>query len=144
MRKEALNLVNLVGQVLTNKNVMIRERRPVTAGWKGEISKNKAGVIVIDISPDIVDDNDRLHVLLHEMAHAKHHTYKATDHARKAPATDPRPKLDNWEKRREVTAEKQAAEWESWAEKHAHPELINKIPFEAKLIALLTYNGDKK
>lgn len=144
MRKATINLVNAVGYFLTGKSVQVRERVPGTKGLLGEISRREDGVLVIDLSPDIPNDKKRLDVLLHEFAHAKHHTYIRSPHAEARPASVPKEPLDNWDRRREVTAENQAADWKKYADKHAHPDLVQMAPFEAKLISLLGYKEKGK
>lgn len=144
MHAETIKLINAVAQHLTGKSVEVREREPGTAGLLGEISKRLDGVLVIDLSPEIPTYKKRLDILLHELAHAKHHNYIASSHASAAPASVPKEPLDNWDRRREVTAEKQAAIWEKYADEHAHPELVKMAPFTAKIIALLAYKDDEK
>lgn len=139
MEKETLRLAEAVGYFLTGKSVQVREKVPGTKGNAGEIHRNPAGQLIVDVSPTIKTDKRRLHVLLHEFAHAKHHTYKASNHASAAPASVKKEPLDNWEQRREVTAEKQTAIWEAYADKHANPDLVKMAPFTAKLISLLGY-----
>jgi len=144
MEKETLKLANAVGYFLTGKSVQVRERVPGTKGLLGEISRRDDGVLVIDLSPDIPNDKKLLDVFLHELAHAKHHTYIPSNHAKVRPASVPKEPLDNWDKRREVTAEKQAADWKKYADKHANPDLVKMAPFTAKLISLLGYKEKEK
>ncbi len=144
MQKETLKLVNAVAQSLTGKRVEVREREPGTAGLLGEISKRKDGVLIIDLSPEIPTYKKRLDILLHELAHAKHHNYIESSHAELRPASVKKEPLDWGDRLREDDAEKQAAAWKAYAEKHAHPELVKMAPFTAKLISLLGYKDNEK
>lgn len=147
MNKVQLDLLHLVALQLTGKDIQIRDREPATRSLLGEIHRDLDGQLVVDINPKIPNDQKRLDVILHEFAHAKHHTYKPSDHAKKMPATEPQPKLDNWDKRREVTAEAAAATWKTWGDAKARqmiPDLYKIAPFDATLIALLTFKEEDK
>ncbi len=144
MHAETIKLINAAAQLLTGKRVEVREREPGTAGLLGEISKRKDGVLVIDLSPEIPNDKKRLDVLLHELAHAKHHNYITSNHAELRPASVKKQPLDWGDRLREDTAEKQAAAWKQYADKHAHPDFVKIAPFTAKIISLLTYKENTK
>lgn len=147
MNKSELDLLHLVALQLTGKDIQIRDREPATRGLLGEIHRDLEGQLIIDISPNIPNDEKRLDVILHEFAHAKHHNFIRSDYYKTAPASVPKEPLDNWDRRREDTAEKEAAAWKTWGDVKARqlvPDLYKIAPIDAVLIALLTYKKEDK
>lgn len=145
MNKSELDLLHLVALQLTGKDIQIRDREPATRDHLGEIHRNLEGQLIVDISPKIPNDEKRLDVILHEFAHAKNHTYIASNHAKARPASVPKEPLDNWDHRREDTAEKEAATWKAWGNAKARqliPDLYKIAPVDAIIIALLTYKKE--
>lgn len=147
MRKAQIDLLNLLAFQLTGKQVRVRERVPATKGRLGEIHRDLEGRLVIDISPEIKTDEMRLHIILHEFAHAEHHNFIPSDFHKAAPASVKREPLDYGDRMREDTAEKQMATWKAWGDAKARksmPDLYTIAPFDATLIALLTYKKEGK
>jgi len=147
MNKVQLDLLHLVALQLTGKDIQIRDREPATRDLLGEIHRDLEGQLVIDISPKIPNDQKRLDVILHEFAHAKHHNYRRSDYYKAAPASVPKEPLDNWDRLRDHTAEKEAAAWKTWGNAKARqliPDLYKIAPFDAIIIALLTFKEEDK
>jgi len=146
MRKAQIDLLNMVALHLTGKDVRVRERKPATKGRLGEIHRDLKGQLIIDISPEITTNQKRLHILLHEFAHAKHHVFIRSDWNEAPPDSITGDPLDAGDMLREGTAEKQAAVWKAWGEAKARalvPDLYRIAPFDAILIALMAYKEDK-
>jgi len=144
MENEYSTIMRLVGERLSGKRLIVRERIPGTVGLLGEIHRDLNGVLTIDISPEIKTGEKRLDVFLHEVGHAKCHTYQRSNHSQADPASEAKEQLDNWDRRREVTAENQAAAWKAYSRKHANPTLTKIDPFLADLIALIAYPEEGK
>ena len=146
MQKAQIDLLNVLGLQLTGKDVRVRERKPATKGLLGEIHRDRKGQLLIDISPEITTNQKRLHIILHEFAHAKHHVFIKSDWNEIPPESVARDPLDSGDMIREGTAEKQAAVWKAWGEAKARalvPDFYKIAPFEATLIALMAYKEDK-
>lgn len=137
-------LMNVVGERLAGKPVKVRERAPATEGLLGEIHRDPAGQLIIDLNPKIPSDGKRLDVYLHEIAHAKHHRYLRSDHYQAAPGSVKREPLDYGDRFKETEAEKTAGIWREFALSHAEPRLAEIRPFIAGLIALLSFPGREK
>lgn len=147
MNKSELDLLHLVALQLTGKDIQIRDREPATRGLLGEIHRDLDGQLVVDINPKIPNGQKRLDVILHEFAHAKHHNYLRSDNYKAAPASVPRESLDFGDQLREETAEREAAAWKKWGDAKARqiiPDLYKIAPFDATLIALLTFKEEDK
>ena len=146
MQKAQIDLLNVLGLQLTGKDVRVRERKPATKGLLGEIHRDLKGQLIIDISPEITTNQKRLHIILHEFAHAKHHVFIKSDWNEAPPDSVIGDPLDAGDMLREGTAEKQVAEWKAWGEAKARelvPDFYKIAPFEATLIALMAYKEDK-
>ncbi len=144
VEKTYIDLMRAVGQHLSGKKLIIRDRIPGTEGRLGEIHKDLEGTLIIDISPNIPTDQKRLDVFLHEVAHAKHHNYLRSDYYKVKPGTVRHESLDHVERSKEGTAEKSAKEWREYALSNADKRLMEADTFIAGLIALLTYPEGKK
>lgn len=144
MQKSYIDLMCAVGQRLSGKKLIVRDRMPGTEGLLGEIHRDLDGTLIIDISPNIPTDQKRLHVFLHEVAHAKHHNYLRSDYYKVKPGTVRRESLNRAEWSKEDTAEKSAKEWGDYALSNADKRLMEIDPFIAELTALLTYPEGKK
>jgi len=143
MDQTKIDLINLVANRLTGKQAKIRNQSPATIGNIGEIHCSPEGQLIIDISPDIRGDQKLLHVVLHEIAHAKHHRFLRSNQVDQQPGTIVNKRLNWGDQLREDTAEAQVAEWEAWGKANANQELYKITPFVAVMIALLTYPGGK-
>lgn len=144
MNQILIDLISFIIPKLSGKQVMVRSQSPATIGCIGEIHCSPAGQLVIDISPDIKDDEKLLHVVLHEIAHAKHHNFVRSNEIDQKPQTIVNKSLNRGDELREDTADKQADEWEQWGRLHANKRLLEIAPFEAVMIALLDYPGGKE
>lgn len=143
MDESFIKLMQAVGQHLAGKSMIIRERIPGTEGLLGEIHRDLEGNLIIDISPEIPTDDKRLHVFLHEVAHAKHHNYSRSDHYKARPGAVRHEKLDHVERSKEDTAEKSAKRWREYALAHADDRMMVINPFIAEITALLTYKENE-
>jgi len=139
-----IKLMQVVGEHLSGKALIVRDRIPATEGLLGEIHRDVDGNLIIDISPKIPTDEKRLHVFLHEVAHAKHHNYLKSDHYKNAPESVKHESLDRIEWSKEDTAEKSVKEWREYALAHADDRMMTINPFVAGLFALLHYPERKK
>lgn len=144
MNETFINLMQAVGQHLSGKAVIIRDRIPGTEGLLGEIHKDLEGNLIIDISPEIPTDDKRLDVFLHEVAHAKHHRYLRSDLFKARPGSVKAEARDRVEWMKEGDAEKSAKEWRKYALAHADDRMMAINPFVAELTALLYYHEGTK
>lgn len=120
---------------LAGKYVRVRLQKPATKGMAGECHRDELGRLVIDINPQIHDNDRFIYVLLHEIAHAKHHQFKrSTVNKAGAGTLAPLPVTRSYQAH-EDQADTQAADWIAYAKKHAKPY----FDVENALWALLDY-----
>ena len=145
MNQTTLDLIGLVIPKLSGKQVMVRNQAPATIGCAGEIHRSLDDQLVIDISPNIKDDENLLYVVLHETAHAKHHVFVRSNEFDQKPGTIHQTEMTRGDWMIEDTAHKQADEWLRWGKLHANKRLLKIAPFEAVMVALLDYpvEGEK-
>jgi len=146
------DLAAFVARRLSGRQVVIRCQQPAYSGDVATTHRNRAGKVIIDLSPALLsgDAEKFLHVLCHEAAHAKLHapTFARSDIDRQPPASLSEGKLSAARKaaraRREDEAEAQAAEWMKYARRQAarlqrsDPRLSD---IEARLWALANWKG---
>lgn len=142
--KTLIKLIEFVGARLAGKPLTVRMQQPATKGCEGEIHRSLDDRLIIDISPNPKDDERFLYVVLHEIAHAKHHNFVRSNEFQQLPGTIENKQLNRIELRHEDQADAQAIEWIAWGKKHANKTLLRVALFEAVLIALINYPGGKK
>lgn len=138
LTKTQIDLIAAVAKRLAGKNIIIRQREPATVGVWGEAHKTENGECVIDLSPNI-PNGKLLFIVLHEIAHHARQSFLPTAVYKAMPATLSQNKRTVGNAIMENAADKQAAEWLEWANKHADARLKQAAEFEAALIALLDY-----
>ena len=130
------DVMQLVAIKLSGKACLLRLQAPAVAGLKGMVHR-AAGQLIIDVSPGLEDDL-MLKVFLHEVAHAKLHSFEPTqlssypsgsikDHRKSEGAS--------WcNTTQEAQADSLADKWLRWGETHRDEQLP---AFEGVLTALL-------
>ena len=136
MTKEIRTVYDLMAAAankLAGKPVTLRLQAPATKGLLGEVHKAANGTMVIDLRPDL-DNEQTLKVLLHETGHIRTMEFLPSRYYKQAPGSVTRTPLTKAQKTHETRADLLARKWETWGKAHARPDLPE---LEGILTALL-------
>ena len=116
------HLLTATARHLTGSRVVIRNRPPIFQGDIACAYKRRDGTPIIDLSPDI-SNSEFMTIFLHEVAHVTYHVGKfAAIDTERPPQSVPQPVRTTTRQAeyayRENEADKAAAAWKMYAEKH--------------------------